>query len=66
MRAFTSHIIATAVMAMSFAVPATGQVKGPVSPPLTPQQIATSKAVAAKHNEADAKEQRQLQTWPRR
>lgn len=63
MRAFTSHIVAAAVLAMSVAVPSTGQVAGPVTPALTPEQIARSKSLAARHNEADAKEQRRLQAF---
>ncbi len=48
---------------MGFAVPATGQIKGPVAPALTPEQIALSKSMAAKLDEAAAKEQRRLETF---
>jgi uncharacterized damage-inducible protein DinB len=63
MRAFTSHAIGAALIAIVVVAPAAGQVKGPVAPALTPEQIAASKALAAKHNDADAKEQRRLQTF---
>jgi uncharacterized damage-inducible protein DinB len=63
MRAFTSHAIGAALIAIAVVAPAAGQVKGPVAPALTPEQIAASKALAAKHNDADAKEQRRLQTF---
>jgi uncharacterized damage-inducible protein DinB len=63
MRVFTLHTVAAAVIAVAVVAPAAGQVTGPVAPALTPEQIAASKALAAKHNDADAKEQRRLQTF---
>ena len=61
MRIYICHIIAAAIATIGLAVPARGQVAGPVTPALTPAQIASSKATAKKHDEADAKEQRRLQ-----
>jgi uncharacterized damage-inducible protein DinB len=66
MRTHTSHVIAAAVIASSVALPAAGQVKGPVTAALTSEQTATSKSLAARHDEADAKEQRRLQTFKER
>ena len=63
MRAFTQHTVAAAVIAVAVVAPAAGQVKGSVAPALSPEQIAASKALAAKHNDADAKEQRRLKTF---
>jgi uncharacterized damage-inducible protein DinB len=63
MRIYICHIIAAAIATIGLAVPARGQVAGPVTPALTPEQIASSKATAKKHDEADAKEQRRLQTF---
>lgn len=63
MRTFTSSIIAVTAVTIAMAAPVAGQVKGPLTAALTPEQIASSKAQAAKHNEADAKEQRRLQTF---
>jgi uncharacterized damage-inducible protein DinB len=63
MRACLSHLTAAAIIAIGVAAPAAGQIKDPVAPALTPEQIALSKSVAAKHNEAEAKEQRRLQTF---
>ena len=63
MRNYICHIIAAAIATIGVAVPARGQVAGPVTPALTPEQIASSKATAKKHDEADAKEQRRLQTF---
>ncbi len=60
MLAFTSHVVGAALLAIGLGVTAAGQIKQPVAPPLTPEQIAASKSLAAKHNEADAKEQRRL------
>ena len=44
-------------------MPASAQITGPVAPALTPDQIALSKSLAARHNQADAKEQRRLETF---
>ena len=62
MRAFNRHIV-TSVFAIGLAVPAMGQVKGPVAPALTPDQIALSKSTAARLDEAAAKERRRLDTF---
>jgi hypothetical protein len=63
MRASTSHVVGAALLAIGLGVSATGQVKQPVASPLTPEQITTSKSVAARHNEADVKERRRLETF---
>jgi hypothetical protein len=63
MRTLSLRAVAAAVIAVAVVAPAAGQVKGAVVPALTPEQIAASKALAAKHNDADAKEQRRLQTF---
>jgi uncharacterized damage-inducible protein DinB len=66
MRSSTARTIAALVAAMSVALPAAGQIKGPVAPALTPAQIASSKAAAKAHDEADAHEQRRLETFKNR
>ena len=63
MRTFIPPVVAAFVVALGVVVPASGQIKGPVAPALTPDQIALSKSLAAKHNQADAKEQRRLETF---
>lgn len=63
MRALSIPIIATAILALGIAAPAAAQLKGPVAPALTPEQMALSKATAKAHDEADAKEQRRLRTF---
>jgi hypothetical protein len=55
-----------AVVAICFAAPAMAQVKGPVAPALTPEQIALSESLAAKFDEGAAKEQRRLETFANR
>jgi hypothetical protein len=49
-----------------FAAPAAAQIKGPVAPGLTPEQIAHSEALAAKFDESAAKEKRRLETFANR
>lgn len=63
MRTVTTSIMAAAALAIAFAAPVAGQVKGPVAPALTPDQIALSKALAARHDEAKAMEQQRLKTF---
>jgi DinB superfamily len=63
MRTFTSHMMAAALATLGFAGPAMGQIKGPVAPALTPEQIALGKSMAAKLDEAAANEQRRLETF---
>ena len=63
MRIFISHVVVAAAIAIGVVAPAAAQLKGPVAPALTPEQIALSKSLAAKHNEAEAKEQRRLETF---
>jgi len=63
MRTFISPVAAAFIVAIGVVVPARAQIKGPVAPALTPDQIALSKSLAARHNQADAKEQRRLETF---
>jgi hypothetical protein len=63
MRTFIPPVVAAFVVAIGVVVPASAQIKGPVTPALTPGQIALSKSLAARHNQADAKEQRRLETF---
>jgi uncharacterized damage-inducible protein DinB len=60
------RLIRFAVIAICFASPAMAQVKGPVAPALTPEQIALSKSMALKFDEGAAKEQRRLETFANR
>lgn len=62
MRAYRFHTLALA-LALGAATSAAGQIKDPVAPALTPEQIAGSKTLAKRHDEADAKEARRLQTF---
>jgi len=63
MRALTSPVIAALVAVISVAVPAAGQVKGPVAPSLTPEQNERSKSQAATFDEAAVKEKHRLETF---
>jgi uncharacterized damage-inducible protein DinB len=60
------HCIRLALIVVCFAAPAMAQVKGPVAPALTPEQIALSKSLALKFDEGPAKEQRRLATFANR
>jgi uncharacterized damage-inducible protein DinB len=62
----TLKFIRFALVAVCFAAPAMAQVKGPVAPALTPEQIALSESLAPKFDESAAKEQRRLETFANR
>ena len=51
---------------MLIAVPAAAQVKGPVAPALTPEQIASSESLAPKVDESAARETARLETFANR
>ncbi len=55
-----------ALVLLLIAAPAAAQIKGPVAPGLTPEQIAHSEALAAKFDESAAKEKRRLETFANR
>ncbi len=52
-----------ALMVLLLAAPASAQVKGPVAPAVTPEQIALSESLAPKFDESAAKEARRLEIF---
>lgn len=59
-------ITRTALLLLVAAAPAAAQVKGPVAPAVTPEQIARSESLAPKVDESAAREKRRLETFANR
>ena len=66
MRVRTAFVVVLVMGAMGVAGPAMGQISGPVGPALTAEQIAQSKAMAAKLDQAAVLEKRRLETYKER
>lgn len=62
MRTLTAHLVAAASI-MLVVGPVAAQVKGPVGPALTPEQVTLSKSLAARFDETEVNERRRLQTF---
>jgi hypothetical protein len=57
------RICSLALLILLAAAPALAQVKGPVAPMMTPEQIAASESLATKFDESAAKEKRRLEIF---
>jgi hypothetical protein len=60
------RICSLALLLMLVAMPAAGQISGPVAPALTPEQIKSSESLAPKFDESATREKARLETFANR